>query len=117
MTSYIFFVECKFKARISAYSLYTIVSGVLLYHVGVMSDSTLIIIFPLFVSYTITSYIFFVECKFKAKIKAYSLHHSKWCTELYNVGVMSNSTLIIIFPCVIIYYHIYYHIIYFFRRV
>jgi len=37
--SYIFFVECKFKARISAYSLYTIVSGVLLYNVGVMSDS------------------------------------------------------------------------------
>ena len=43
-----------------------------------------------FVSYTITSYIFFVECKFKAKINAYSLHHSKWCTELYNVGVMSD---------------------------
>jgi len=57
ITSYIFFVECKFKARISAYSLYTIVSGLLLYNVGVMSDSTLIIIFPytilFFVSYTI----------------------------------------------------------------
>ena len=36
--SYIFFVECKFKARISAYSLYTIVGGVLLYNVGVMSS-------------------------------------------------------------------------------
>ena len=70
---------------------YIIVSGVLLYNVGVMSDYhnnfSMRDNILFFCITTIISYIFFVECKFKARISAYSLYHTVLC----DVGVMSDS--------------------------